>query len=184
MYEAGKFKSRLNGAPTKEYKIWRGMLERCYSKLFHIHHPYYVGCSVSENFKNFQYFAEWCNSQVGFGLEDYHLDKDIICEGNKEYHEDRCVFVPSKINYFYIRRNRGSGKYLVGVKKVNNKFKAYISIDYAQVHLGYFATEIEAFNSYKIAKEKLARSLATSFTGRVDNRVILSLQNFTLEISN
>jgi len=35
-----------------------------------------------------------------------------------------------------------------------NKWKAYITLNYKQIHLGYFKTEKEAKTAYKIAKEK------------------------------
>lgn len=44
----------------KEYKLWSGMLYRCYVDPLQ-NNPSYVDCSVSENFQVFEYFKEWCN---------------------------------------------------------------------------------------------------------------------------
>lgn len=184
VYEVGNFKSRVGKVQTREYNLWKSMLMRCYGRGFHATHPHYAGCTVSENFKNFQYFAEWCNNQIGFGKDDYHLDKDILYKGNRVYHEDLCVFVPSSLNNFYVRKNRSRGKSPIGVSSRGGKFRAYISVDAVHSHLGWFTTEAEAFDCYKSAKEKLAKDLAISLDGIVDMRVISSLQNFTVETTD
>ena len=99
IYEKGRYCSRINGKHTKEYSVWKSMLLRCYSKSYQAKYPTYLGCSVSENFKNFQFFAEWCQSQVGFGLKDYHLDKDILSgSSSKVYSEETCAFIPLRLN--------------------------------------------------------------------------------------
>lgn len=87
VYVKGKYSCTSGGVTTKEYAIWQRLIQRAYNYEFHKRSPTYVGCSMSENFKNFQFFAEWCNGQVGFGNKGWHLDKDILLKGNKEYSE-------------------------------------------------------------------------------------------------
>ena len=80
------------------------------------------------------------------------MDKDLLVKGNKVYSEKTCVFLPNEINSLLTRREALRGKHLIGVYWCNTK-KAFV----AQVrknkgvseHLGYFKTEIEAFNAYK-----------------------------------
>ena len=88
-----KYPSRVNGVHTKEYKLWTGMLERCYSTTLRNKYPTYKDCEASENFKSFEYFYEWCNNQIGFGNEGWQLDKDLLIKGNKIYSENTCVFM-------------------------------------------------------------------------------------------
>ena len=60
-----KYPSKVNGVKTKDYGLWCHMLERCYSDAIKKRCPTYEGCEVSDNFKYYEYFYEWCNKQVG-----------------------------------------------------------------------------------------------------------------------
>ena len=93
-----KYPPKVNGVRTKEYELWCNMLKRCYSEVYKKQRPTYEGCKVSDNFKNYEYFYEWCNQQIGFGNQGWHLDKDLLTKGNKVYSEDSCIFIPSEIN--------------------------------------------------------------------------------------
>lgn len=172
---------------TKEYETWRGMLRRCHSQEYLEKHPSYLGCSVSENFKNFQFFAGWCNNQIGFGLDGYQLDKDILVKGNKHYSEYTCVFIPKRLNTFLINSKATRGEYPIGVyyKKDERKFVAQIrdiiSPNRHQKVLGKFQTCDEAFIAYKKGKEEMAKTLSEYYVGKVDERVINSLLKYTIE---
>ena len=160
-----KYPTRVNGVLTKEYVLWVRMLERCYSDVLKKRCPTYEGCEASENFKYCEYFYEWCQNQIGFGIEGFgiegfELDKDLLIKGNKVYSETTCVFLPREINSLLTKRTASRGKHLIGVYWCNTS-KAFV----AQVNkgkgvqekLGYFNTEIEAFNAYKKAKESFVK---------------------------
>ena len=110
-----KYPSREGDRNTKECMLWCSMLQRCYSTTLKKKRPTYEGCEVSENFKSFEYFYEWCNKQVGFDNEGWHLDKDLLIKGNKVYSENVCVFIPSEINSLLIKRTASRGNHLIGV---------------------------------------------------------------------
>ena len=83
-------KTSINGVRTKEYTTWHNMLERCYSEKAQAIHPTYKGCTVCDEWHNFQNFAKWFLANNKDGL---HLDKDIKTKGNKVYSPENCMFV-------------------------------------------------------------------------------------------
>jgi hypothetical protein len=192
-YEKGKYTTKTCGKITKEYRLWISMLRRCYSDALHEKSPTYLDTSVSTNFKDFQYFAEWCQTQIGFGLDGYQLDKDMVNKGNKEYSENNCVFIPSALNNFLIDRGRGRGNYPLGVSILitqrggvdYTRIRAFIRDGTRkQVFLGNYSTLETAFAAYKKAKEAMAKQLATKWAGMVDDRVITALNNFEVHYND
>ena len=182
-----KYQSKVNGVLTKEYMLWCRMLERCYSNTYKKKYPTYEGCEVSENFKSYEYFYEWCNKQVGFCNEGWQLDKDLLIKGNKTYSENTCVFLPNEINSLLTRREALRGEHLIGVNwhKRDKAFVAKVNKNKGkQEHLGYFKTEIEAFNAYKQAKEAFVKEQANRWKSQIDKRAYDSLMNYTVEITD
>jgi hypothetical protein len=79
---------------TKSRRLWMGMRGRCkVGGSTQQERATYIGCTMSVNFRDFQFFADWCQVQVGYGEDGYELDKDILSKGAKIYHEDMCVCV-------------------------------------------------------------------------------------------
>ena len=182
-----KYPSLISGKNTKEYALWYDMLVRCYSGSFKKKYPTYEGCEVSDNFKSYEYFYEWCHKQIGFGNEGWQLDKDLLIKGNKVYSETTCVFLPNEINSLLTRREALRGEYLIGVywNKTANAFKAQVNKGKGkQEYLGVFKTEIEAFNAYKQAKEAFVKEQANEWKGKIDERAYNALMNYTVEITD
>jgi hypothetical protein len=183
---ARTYTNGVRSRDTKEYSLWVKMLERCYSNTYHKINPSYIDCHVAVNFKSFQYFANWCQSQIGFKVENYQLDKDLILKANKMYSEDTCVFVPSCINSFLTSAKIRRGEFPVGVYFDKGKYyKAQINSGKGrQIHLGIFPTPELAFQAYKTAKEAMAKELAIQYEGLVDSRVVDALNNFVVNIDD
>ena len=186
-----KYPSRVNGVLTKEYALWKRMLERCYSDDLKKKYPTYEGCEVSDNFKSFEYFYEWCNKQIGFGNDGngnpFHLDKDLLVKGNKVYSEYSCVFIPAEINTLLIKCTASRGEHLIGVSwsKRDKVFMATVSKNKGkQEYLGSFKTEIEAFNAYKVAKESFIKEQANKWKSQIDERAYLALINYEVHIDD
>ena len=182
-----KYPSRVNGVKTKEYKLWHSMLVRCYSDTIKKKHPTYEGCEVSENFKSYEYFYEWCHSQIGFGNKDWHLDKDLLVKGNKIYSEDSCVFIPQEVNTLLTKRTNSRGEYSIGVSwsKTSKAFVATVAKNKGKTEwLGYFNTEIEAFNAYKQAKEAFVKEQASKWKSQIDDRAYEALMNYQVVITD
>ena len=186
-----KYPSRVNGVLTKEYVLWNNMLSRCYSDTSKKRNPTYIGCEVSDNFKSYEYFYEWCHSQIGFGVEGngnpFQLDKDLLIKGNKVYSEYSCVFIPTEINSLLTKSTASRGEYLIGVcwDKTNKAFRAMVSKNKGKrENLGCFNTELEAFNAYKKSKESFVKEQANKFKSQIDIRAYNALMNYTVEITD
>lgn len=180
-----------DGRKLKEYELWCSMLQRVYDSKKHTELPTYTNCSVSENFKYFPYFKEWCNNQIGFnkfsadGLP-YTLDKDILVKGNKVYSEDTCCFVPHKINTVLTKCDGRRGSNLIGVYylKSKNIYTASIRIDMRQKSLGRFKTEVEAFLAYKEAKETYIKEVVNFYKDQISVKAYKTLMSYSVEMTD
>ena len=179
--------ANVAGKPVKEYQLWQGMLERCFSEKLQTRRPTYKGCSVSDNFLHYSYFYDWCQQQIGFGKVDengsyWHLDKDLLFVGNKVYSENTCVFAPQETNSFFIDCGNVRGEYPVGVyfDKASGKFKAQCAVNGKPKHLGLFNTPQEAFAVYKPFKEALCKQLALKWQHEIDPRLFNAMMNWTV----
>lgn len=180
----GKYPAKLNGKIIKEYKLWLGLLKRCYSPIYHRENPTYISCKASENFKNYSYFYEWCQTQIGFNKESYHLDKDLIFKGNKLYSENTCLFVPSQLNRILMSSGACRGNLPLGVTLEGSKFKARCWGYSPKRHIGTFDTIEEAFNAYKAVKEAFIKAQAEKWKAHIDPRAFVALIAYEVSISD
>ena len=187
-----KYPSRVNGVLTKEYELWQSMLRRCYSDTnvcdaYKNKYPTYIDCEVSDKFKSYEYFYEWCNKQIGFGNEGWQLDKDLLIKGNRVYSENTCVFLPKEINQILVKRTASRGEHLIGVHW-HNASKAFVAqvgkSKGKQEWLGIFKTEIEAFNAYKQAKESFIKEQANNWKSKIDERAYEALMKYQVEVND
>lgn len=182
-----KYPITINSILTKEYTLWCSMLKRCYSNAYKKRQPTYEGCEVSNNFKSYEYFYEWCNKQVGFNNKDWQLDKDLLTKGNKVYSENTCIFIPAEINLLLVKREALRGTHPIGVRwhKRDKAFVAKVNKNKGkQEFLGYFNTELEAFNAYKEAKEAFVKEQAEKWESQIDPRAYNALMNYQVEITD
>ena len=170
------------GNRLKEYQVWKGMLERCYSDKFQAKKPTYKGCIVSENFVCYPYFKKWCNKQIGFDQVGWHLDKDILVRGNKIYSEDTCCFVPCEINVIFTDRSATKGEYPVGVyyNKSRKKYVARVSKHGCLKHIGIFTSVEEAVVAYNKEKESHIKDVANIWKDVIDPRVYNVMMNYSI----
>jgi len=158
----GKYKTKVGGKLTKVFSTWRSMLTRCYCTEYQTKNPTYTGCVVAEVWHNFQAFASWFEANY---RKDCDLDKDIIGNG-KLYSPTTCCFVPRCINTLLNGNlaSRGNNKQGVSWDVTCNRFKAQISVSCTSRHLGYFDSEQEAFEAYKVAKLEYVDEVIATYT--------------------
>ena len=182
-----KYPTSENRKHLKEYTLWHGLLERCYCPKSLASSPTYIGCSVSENFKSYEYFYEWCHKQVGFGNEGWQLDKDLLVKGNKVYSEDTCVFLPRAINIALTHRKDVDNKLPVGVFPITNSINTYqanMKLDGKTHYLGSFKTPDLAFQAYKEKKEWTLKQLAFKWGEKLDPRAERALYQYEVDIND
>lgn len=160
----GGYKSDINRVRTKSYEAWVNMLARCYSESYKQKYPTYKGCTVCEEWHNFQNFAEWFYENYPKDDHKYHLDKDLKVIGNKIYSSRTCMFVPPLVNLFTTDRGIARGRYMVGVSfsKISGNFQSQCKnpLTGKQLSIGYFDTELEAHLAWRKRKSELAYELA------------------------
>lgn len=186
-----KYPARLGKKSLKEYDLWKNMLRRCTQKYQDVN-PTYIGVTCSENFKSYEYFYEWCQTQTGFGniscdMKSWHLDKDLLVKGNKLYGEDTCCFIPSEINVFFTKRKALRGGCHLGVNwdKDRCKFRSQCNDGTGKrVYLGLFRKEEDAFNAYKIFKENLLKCLAEKYRQQLSVYAYNALIGYEVDIKD
>ena len=176
----------IDGVKTKEYTHWSSMIYRCYCKKHQARQPTYSECIVSDNFKSYSYFYDWCRNQVGFGNVGFELDKDLLIKGNKLYSEDTCVFLPKKINSMIEKSKLIRGDFPIGVHfdKDRAKFVATIKINGKKIFIGRYESSNDAFLAYKIKKEAILKECAEAFKEHLDKRSYLAMLKYNVDIND
>lgn len=187
----GKYNTKENGCNTKAYNCWANMFIRCYDnenrKKCHIR---YVGCSVCEEWHNFQIFADWYYKNYFDSItEKTNIDKDILIKGNKIYSPETCCFVPESINVFFTKSNLSRGKYPIGVSEDKNRncFVAACTNKYADIKKSIykrFNTYEEAFICYKQFKENCCKEMAEYYKSLISQSVYEALMSYTVDIND
>ena len=187
----GKYKTRENGKVHKYYKIWHGMLTRCYDPKFHEKRPTYDGCKVEDYLLNFQHMCEWLeNNYYEIPGEQMCLDKDILCKGNKIYSRETCIFVPKRINNLFTKRDNDRGDCPIGVTPNSaGNYEAQCNDGYGkQIKLGTYSTEEEAFQVYKKYKERVIKNVIDSYEGKIPepfySKLKVAMYNYEVEIDD
>lgn len=175
--------SNSNSANIRPYRVWRGMINRCYDTKTQKRNPMYIGCVIDERWRHFSSFFEWYNQNY---QDVYDLDKDILIKGNKVYGPDTCCFVPHLINSIFTKSKSARGLYPIGVCRRGNRYQARMLMYDKSINLGSFSTPSEAFQAYKTAKEAYIKEVATSYynEGKITEKVYRALMNYQVEITD
>lgn len=147
-FQVDKTKSKQ----TRVYEAWNRMMQRCYDTKVHKISACYMGCTVAEEWHNFQVFAEWFFSNPEWKNKDHvgafwQLDKDIVKCGNKVYSKDTCLIVPAEINLIFSPM-KVKGKQVGVTKTKTGTYLANMSKGGRNVSLGSYKTEKEATDVY------------------------------------
>lgn len=183
----GEYNVTEDGTYTDHYLTWNRMMERVYSEKSLIRFPSYIGCSIAEEWHNFQNFAAWHDENIYDCGEKLHLDKDILVKGNKVYSPETCVFVPRRINNLFITKQNKRGDSPIGTSwnKDENKYISQCANGKGeQVYLGYFNTLEEAFCTYKSYKETIIKQVANEYKNKIPEKLYITMMKYVVEISD
>lgn len=172
----GKYYCNFDLCPI--YKTWKKMIGRCHDPKYHETRPTYVGCSVTEEWRTLSGFKKWMESKNYQGLS---LDKDILLVGNTEYNPNTCTFVPKGVNSFFtfVKTVRNGLPYGVSWCESENCYKAYCAdLTGKNKTLGRFADAEIAGETYRVFKNKLAKTLAHKYKDVLDAKVKDALLKF------
>ena len=176
----------VDGKHIKEYRLWEGMLRRCFDEKYKQKYPTYKDVTCSKDWLSMTKFIEDVSKMKGYGLKGWALDKDILVKGNKIYSKDTCCFVLQEVNSLLIKSNSIRGDYPIGVyfHKVSGRFVAQITVNGKRRNLGLFSTPEEAFQVYKTAKEAYIKVVAQKWKHLLDERVYLALMTYEVSIDD
>lgn len=181
----GNYKVKQDKKHTIYYIKWRGMIERCYDSKYQEKKKTYIGCSVCEEWHNFQNFAKWFEENYNpETMQDWHLDKDILVKGNKIYSPETCCFVPAEINSLFTKADKTRGEYPIGVTKKGSNFLINFKKHNKRWDLSLYSSPIEAFQAYKTEKEKYIKEVADKWKDKIDPRVYQAMYNYKVEITD
>jgi len=166
------------------YDRWHSLVQRCYSQKQQKRQPTYIGCTVDQEWKNFQNFALWFKDNF-YQIKDerMEIDKDILIKGNKVYGPDTCCFVPQKINTLFVKAEKTRGKNPIGVSynKKDRKFWSQLNKGNGPIFLGKFDSPQEAFVIYKTEKENHIKNVAKEYKDLIPDKVYKALMNYIVE---
>lgn len=142
------------------YAAWKNMIFRCYSTKKYTDSSYssYIESVSSESWHRFSNFLSWAKV---IGIENHHLDKDILIMNNKVYSEETCSLVPPRVNMLLLdNKGNRNPELLLGVYDIRNThdyplkkgFRARVGIGQGYKSLGNFYTKEDAHFAWQKGK--------------------------------
>lgn len=158
------------------HESWRGIFRRVYCLKSLFKYPTYIGCSVHEDWHNFQNFAKWFEENY---VKGWKIDKDILIKGNKIYSPDTCCFVPHEINMKFIVPPLNKHGLPRGIQPINGKYLVEVrSIDQKRIY-SRFLTIGESQKFWQSHRVNIIRELAEKFKNELNIKVYNKLISIT-----
>ena len=177
----GTHKSSTRANMNPIYNLWQRMIARCYQPLYLNKNASYRDCFVTNDWHNFQNFADWVESNPYYD-ESFQLDKDLLVGNSKVYSPEVCVFVPQLINVMLVDENSRTGEYPIGVgfSKDCQLYYAKVNIKGVKKHIGSFDNVMDAQKAYAEVKESYVKDVAKEWRDKIDPRVFDRLMKWTV----
>lgn len=173
---------------TFSYRRWNGIIVRCCGKYHYENEKsfkkYYAdkGVFVEDRWlgrQGYQNFTNWHINQIGYGRQDYVLDKDIL--GGRYYGEQNCVLVPKSINLL-MQQDKTSREFPRGVSKRGRKYTstiAYEKEEFIEKHSSLESAIIGYGKLRNAVADKILQDIACGNI-EIDPRVIPHIHNWKI----
>lgn len=179
----GIYTARVDGKMSKCYNTWVNMLGRCYDRLHPRRQTSYDGVTVCEEWFNFQNFAEWFyNNYESSFMQNWHLDKDLLCFSCRMYSPETCSLLPSEVNVIFQSKSAKSESGMRGVYKAGNMYLVSISKFGKQNRVGSYKTLQEARYAYSTAKKDYLYEVSNRWRGILSDKTCDSIRNFDVNL--
>lgn len=187
MYGVGYHGTLYTNSDEDSYDRWHWMMNRCYSTAIHKLYPQYENCTVCKEWLNYSNYKLWYDEhkiemKVFWGRVS--IDKDILIKGNTVYSPETVCIVPQTINTLFVTCKEKRGDLPLGVfwDVDKNKYRACVAAMGKSIKLGTFNTVEEAFDKYKITKEKLIKDVAEKYKDMIPSKTYEAMMNWKIEI--
>jgi len=175
VYNTGYIGEGKYNAYSEEYKVWRGMIARCYDPKTQKIQPTYIGTIVCKEWHNFQVFAKWYHTQ--YKEKSWQLDKDLLSDKeNKKYSPQTCIVIPRELNSFLAAIQGKKGSTGVVWHKRDKLWQAAIRTEGKIKYLGCYKNKQIAIMQYKLARKKEANKWKKEMTGILPQRALNSIK--------
>lgn len=170
------------------YRCWVHMLHRCYNEIRLKQAPAYKGCTVCEEWHNYTNFEKWYEENY-YTIDDeiMCLDKDILVKGNRVYSPNTCIFVPTRINTLFEKRNKSKYGMPIGViQRRENKhaisYRAKCRNVYGKrITSKTFNNQTDCFYEYKRIKEETFKEAANLYKDKIPKKLYVAMCNWIIE---
>ena len=159
--DTGSVTDPVTGKKCRIYVTWYDMIRRCYSSVYQIKYPKYVGCTVASEWLLFSNFKNWVENETTY-CPNKQLDKDLLIVGNKLYSPSTCIFISQEINKFLTINQRKSSDLPIGVNLKNTRFQAVCNNPFLKKleHLGYYSSAEQAHEAWRLKKHEHSRLIS------------------------
>ena len=179
--------------PSKEYYAWADMIKRSCDKRYKENHRAYSDVTCCEEWLLFDNFYEWLHSQENFDKwfngKKWTLDKDILKKHNRIYCPENCCLTSNKVNCLFEKNKFSRNELPIGVcyHKETNKYQASCkNSEGKNIYLGVYENYQDAFNAYKIQKEKIIKQVAEEEykEGNIIEKCYKAMMNYEVDIND
>lgn len=167
-----KYPSKIDGKVVFSYSLWKDILRRVTSD------QSYKKCGISDNFKAYEYFHEWCLDTSNSNREGWEIDKDLFSGKMKIYSEDTCVFLPSKINNFLVKTDADGLPIVNIISKGGFYYASVLTLEGIPIISKAYTLYDDALKFYFDIKCQQIRLLAKKYKGELDAKTYDALINY------
>lgn len=167
----GNHRPSVNGSKTKAYNSWVSILRTVKDG----------NATVSDEWLNYQNFAQWYNSQQKG--DDWKLSNSFLTNGN-HYGVETCAFVPAIIQQQFSLRKNDRGDVPVGLRKIGKRYGVRLTVAGKMKSYGTYDSVEEAFVEYKELKETYVKSLANEYKDSLSDLAYDGLMQWSVDIND